>query len=160
MAPMIEPGPIMPCEHDASRVGSRCCVIIPSTEPADWPETGSLGLQVNVMASVPTRQSPAVPPAESVEEKFDRLAAAWHKAVAHHSSSRIRDGHPAYQEIIGMGQAVVPFLLRDLQINRRHWFTALAVITGTDPIPDEDAGKIPQMAEAWLRWGREHGYRW
>ena len=88
------------------------------------------------------------------------MAAAWHKAVAHHSSSRIRDNHPAYQEIIGLGQAVVPLLLRDLEINRRHWFTALAVITGADPIPEEDAGNIPRMAEAWLRWGRENGYRW
>jgi hypothetical protein len=112
------------------------------------------------MASVPARQTAAVPPAESVVEKFERLAAAWHKAVAHHSSSRIRDNHPAYQEIIGMGQAVVPLMLRDLEINRRHWFTALAVITGADPIPEEDAGNIPRMAEAWLRWGKENGYRW
>ena len=112
------------------------------------------------MASVPTRQTPSVPPAESIEDKFYRLAAAWHNAVAHHSSSRIRENHPAYQEIIGMGQAVVPLLLRDLEVNHRHWFTALAVITGADPISEEDAGKVPRMAEAWLRWGREHGFRW
>jgi hypothetical protein len=112
------------------------------------------------MASVPTRQPAAVPPAESALEKFERLAAAWHKAIAHHSSSRIRDNHPAYQEIIGMGRGVVPLLLRNLEINRRHWFAALEVITGADPVSEEDAGNIPRMAEAWLRWGRENGYRW
>ena len=116
--------------------------------------------EVKSVAAVPAGQSAAIPPAESVAAKFERLAAAWHKAVAHHSSSRIRDNHPAYQEIIGMGQAVVPLLLRDLENNRRHWFTALAVITGADPISEEDAGNIPRMTEAWLRWGREHGYRW
>ncbi len=112
------------------------------------------------MASVPDTQSPPVtPPAEGVEERFARLAAAWHTAVAHHSSSRIRHGHPAYQEIIGMGPAVVPLLLRDLERTRRHWFAALSAITGVDPVPSADAGDIPRMAEAWLRWGRENGYR-
>jgi hypothetical protein len=111
------------------------------------------------MASVPVRQT-TVPPGESAAEKFERLAAAWHKAVAHQSSSRIRDNHPAYQEIVGMGRAVVPLLLKDLETNRRHWFTALAAITGADPIPAEDAGNIPRMAEPWLRWGKENGYRW
>ncbi len=110
------------------------------------------------MASVPTRQTPELPSTESTEEKFQRLAAAWHEAVAHHSSSRIRDSHPAYQEIIRMGPAVVPLLLRDLAANRRHWFTALTAITGADPVPPEDAGDIPRMTEAWLSWGREHGY--
>jgi hypothetical protein len=113
-----------------------------------------------IMASIPVKPTPTPQPAETVEEKFQRLAAAWEKAVAHHSSSRIRNNHPAYQEIIGMGQAVVPLLLRDLEINRRHWFTALSAITGADPVPEEDAGRIPQMAEAWLRWGRENGYQW
>src|SRR5262249_54444280 len=112
------------------------------------------------MASIPVRPTPAPQPPESTAEKFQRLATTWHKAVAHHSSSRIRDNHPAYQEIIGMGPAVVPLLLRDLETNRRHWFAALAAITGTDPVPAEHAGNIPKMTEDWLRWGRENGYRW
>lgn len=112
------------------------------------------------MASVPVRHTAEAPSTESLEERFQRLAAAWHQAVAHHSSSRIRDNHPAYQEIIRMGTAVVPLLLQDLATNRRHWFTALAVITGADPVPPEDAGNISRMTEAWLRWGREHGYQW
>ena len=54
----------------------------------------------------------------------------------------------------------MPLLLQDLETNRRHWFTALAVVTGADPIPAEHAGNIPMMAEDWLRWGSEQGYRW
>ena len=110
------------------------------------------------MASIPTQPAVTVPPAETVEEKLERLAAVWHQAVAHHSSSRIRDNHPAYQEIIRMGPEVVPLLLRDLETHRRHWFTALAVITGADPVAAEDAGTIPRMAEAWLAWGRGNSY--
>ncbi len=102
-----------------------------------------------------------MPPAEErIEQQFERLAATWQKAVAHHSSSRIRDNHPAYREIIGMGPAVVPLLLRDLEVNRRHGFTALGAITGANPVPGDDAGIIPRMAQAWLHWGKENGYRW
>jgi hypothetical protein len=69
-------------------------------------------------------------------------------------------GHPAFREIVSMGNAVVPFMLRDLEQEPRLWVWALAEITGADPVPTCDAGKIAKMREAWLRWGREHGYRW
>jgi hypothetical protein len=106
------------------------------------------------MPSIEIEQTPVSKPAEGVEEKFHRLADAWQTAVAHHSSSRIRDNHPAYREIIAMGQEVVPFLLADLETNCRHWFTALTAIAGADPVPAEDAGDIVKMQQAWLRWGR------
>ena len=112
------------------------------------------------MSSIPAGKPPAARPAESIEDCFRRLAAAWHQAVAHHSSSSLRHEHPAYQEIIGMGPAVVPLLLRDLEVNRRHWFAALKAITGADPVAPADAGKVVRMAEAWLQWGRENGYQW
>jgi hypothetical protein len=100
------------------------------------------------------------PSGDNLEERFTRLATKWHQAVAHQSSSRVRDNHPAYQEIIRLGPPVVPLLLRDLERNRRHWFTALVAITGVNPVTREDAGDIPRMIEAWLRWGRENGYQW
>src|SRR5689334_11439274 len=86
------------------------------------------------MNPVPVTEPTAPPAPESLEERFTRLAETWHKAVAHHSSNRIRYNHPAYQEIIALGAPVVPLLLRDLETNRRHWFAALNAITGADPI--------------------------
>ena len=112
------------------------------------------------MASIPAEQPSVLPPPESIAEKFHRLAATWHQAVAHHSSSRIRYSHPAYQEIIRLGPPVVPLLLQDLETQRRHWFVALEEITGADPVPASDRGVIDRMAEAWLRWGKENGYQW
>jgi len=106
------------------------------------------------MATVPTKASPAPLSAESLEEKFLRLADAWHGAVAHHSSSSIRYGHPLYCEIIAMGPDVVPLLLRDLEVNRRYWFAALAKITTADPVPESAAGNFEQKRRAWLQWGR------
>jgi hypothetical protein len=107
------------------------------------------------MASIPETAR-----TETVEEKFQRLAAVWRAETAYFSSTTQMFGHPAYQEIIGLGPAVVPSLLRDLQKEPDHWFAALRTITGAQPVAPEDRGRIDKMAEAWLRWAKEHGYQW
>jgi hypothetical protein len=112
------------------------------------------------MASVPAELTPVSPTTETVEERFRRLAAEWHKAVAHQSSTTLRNNHPAYREIIGMGLDVVPLLLRDLEQNETHWFCALREITGASPIPKSAAGDVPKMVESWLCWAKDHGQRW
>src|SRR5258707_15863309 len=109
------------------------------------------------MASLPVKQTAAT---ATVEERFQRLAATWQKAVAHHSSTTLRNNHPAYQEIIGLGVEVVPLLLRDMEEQQTHWFCALREITGADPIPKSAAGDIPRMVEAWLGWAKDNGYQW
>jgi hypothetical protein len=63
-----------------------------------------------------------------------------------------------YQQIIGMGQEAVPLILEELQREPNQWFWALEAITEANPVPLEAAGKVGQMAEAWLAWGREHGF--
>jgi hypothetical protein len=110
------------------------------------------------MASVPISQLPRPSSAESIEARFLRLATLWQNETAHHSSSTVRHSHPAYREIIGMGKAVVPLLLYDLERTHRRWFAALQAITGAAPVPPTDAGKLPQMTAAWLQWGRENGW--
>ena len=112
------------------------------------------------MASIPVKQTQAAQPTETVEDRFRRLATTWQKAVAHHSSTTVRNNHPAYREIIRLGPEVVPLLLRDLEESHTHWFCALREITGADPIPPSAAGNIPKMVEAWLRWARDNGYEW
>lgn len=68
--------------------------------------------------------------------------------------------HSAYQQIIGLGPAVVPLLLAELDREPDHWFWALKAITGADPLPPDGRGRVGEMTQAWLRWGREQGYRW
>ena len=112
------------------------------------------------MSTLPAKQTPRDPAAEAVEVHFRRLEAAWLAEVGYSSSSTALRGHPAFQEIIGMGEAVIPLMLRDLEERPRLWVWALPRITGADPVPGSDRGNIAKMSEAWLRWGREHGYRW
>jgi hypothetical protein len=111
------------------------------------------------MASIP-KTPPSGTPAETVEERFRRLEAKWMDEVGHLSSYTAIVNHPAFREIVRLGEAVVPLMLRDLQERPRLWVWALPEITGADPVSPGDGGKIAKMSEAWLRWGREHGYQW
>ena len=107
------------------------------------------------MASVPT-----APAAESIEQRVVRLLATWRDQTAYLSSSTQMTTHPAYQELITLGAAALPFLFRDLEQTRDgHLSKALTALTGAHPVPAEDRGSIRQVAEAWLRWARENGCR-
>jgi hypothetical protein len=64
--------------------------------------------------------------------------------------------HPAYQQIIGMGVDALPLILRELEREPDHWFWALEAITGENPVPPTDRGRLNEMARAWLRWASEH----
>ena len=103
-------------------------------------------------------------PATETDAAFARLlaelAARWHEETAHMSKMFRAAEHPAYQEIIAMGERAVPLLLAELESNGGHWFVALHRITGANPVPKEDAGRVQKMADAWIAWGRTQGYRW
>jgi hypothetical protein len=91
---------------------------------------------------------------KSVEAEFHALADQWKEACGLLSSTSAMVAHPAYQAIIELGQPVVPFLLREVEIEPVHWFEALKAITGEDPVSRADWGNISAMASAWLAWGR------
>ena len=112
------------------------------------------------MATAPLKKPPDSANQETVGERFQRLAAVWHEQTAYLSSMSEASSHPAYQDIVRLGPAVVPLLLRDLEDNHTHWFAALQAITGAQPIAKDMAGNIPTMVEAWLHWAKKNGYQW
>ena len=65
---------------------------------------------------------------------------------------------PSYQRIIGMGMPAVPLILEELQREPNQWFWALEAITDANPVPPEDAGRVRKMAQAWIDWGKQHGF--
>ncbi len=98
---------------------------------------------------------------ESIEEQVVRLLRRWREETAVQSSSTAITRHPAYQELIDIGQAALPFLFRDLeQTGDGHLTKALTAITGAHPIPAQERGQIRQIAATWLRWARENGHQW
>ncbi|HEY0025260.1 MAG TPA: hypothetical protein VGB24_20260 [Longimicrobium sp.] len=100
----------------------------------------------------------ARPASHDIAQRFDELAAKWRDHTQFHSSPKILFEHPAYQEIIGFGPAVLPLLFKDLEETGSFWFWALHAITNENPVPHEDRGDIPRVTEHWLNWGRKRGY--
>ena len=93
--------------------------------------------------------------------KFQKLAADWR--VQRGATSSITDAAmcQAYQQVIAMGQAAVPLIMRQLRAEGDQpdqWFWALTAITGANPVPDEDRGNFRRMAAAWLNWDEQS--RW
>jgi hypothetical protein len=107
------------------------------------------------------KQTPTVAASgKSVEQRFRRLEAVWNAETGYLSDSDEIVNHPAFREIIRLGDAVVPLMLADLERKPGLWVWALPDITGADPVPVADQGKIAVMSAVWLRWGKEHGYQW
>ena len=135
----------------------------------DWPhnldEAAILErlLALNLQRSGPAMSSKTT----DLEATFAQLAEEWRKETSIHSNSAIIVRHPAYQKIIAMGESVLPLIFRELENNAYHWRYALSEITGANPVKGalrSDDGwvrvNVREQTEAWLRWGREQGYRW
>jgi hypothetical protein len=91
------------------------------------------------------------------ETMFRALAERWRQETGMLSSISKKVQHPAYQDIIALGEPVVPLILRELQARPGHWFQALATITQQTPVPAHDRADPEKSREAWLNWGKERG---
>ncbi len=94
---------------------------------------------------------------QPVWQRFAELAATWREERGYSSSLTDLVLSPSYQRVIALGRPVVPYILSELAARPDHWFWALATITGVNPIPDEAAGDLGAMTQAWLRWGDREG---
>ena len=89
--------------------------------------------------------------------RFQRLAAEWKHKSRYMSNTAQMAILPAYQRIIGMGVEAVPLILQELRREPDQWFWALEAITEADPVPAEAKGKVTEMAQAWIEWGKQRG---
>lgn len=90
--------------------------------------------------------------------RFRALAKRWREERGFTSSISKMALCPSYQQIIGMGEKAVPLILRQLRDegdDPDHWFWALKMITGADPVPASARGDTAEMAEAWFAWADE-----
>lgn len=110
------------------------------------------------MAQITLPKPRKEPHPEEIELRFLNLKARWESETAHLSSTIEIVMNSNYQQIIGMGQPVIPLLLKDLAQEPKLWFWALHAITGQNPVDPDDAGRVRKMAEAWLAWGRREEY--
>ena len=97
-------------------------------------------------------------PTDDVRAVFAELTRTWKKETSHSSFIRDMVVHPSYLRIVGMSWRAVPLILEELQRAPHHWAPALAAITGQDVVPASARGNLKKTTQAWLDWGRDHGF--
>lgn len=117
------------------------------------PETSEFESQ----SKTPEHHSRSASPDE-LRDEFTRLVTRW--KTGHHRGLDVAQmvEHPAYQQIVEMGDHAVPLILEELEREVDHWFPALRQLTGASPVPEESKGNVMKMRDAWLGWGREEEY--
>lgn len=91
-------------------------------------------------------------------ERFSRLTTEWKSQSRYLSNTAQMAMLAPYQRIIGMGNVAVPLILRELEREPDQWFWALEAITGENPVPPASAGRMREMSDAWIEWGKERGF--
>jgi len=94
---------------------------------------------------------------KDIQERFRRLASEWKKQSHYMSNTAQMAMLKPYQRIIGMGWPVVPLILEEMRREPDQWFWALEAITEENPVPQEAAGMVPLMTQAWIEWGMTQG---
>jgi len=129
-----------------------------TSQQFDFSSQNPVPEMANAPNAVAVRSTPTAVKQFNIESEFRELTKKWKSERGATSFSTKICTHPAYQRIIGLGLPVVPLILAELQRELDHWFWALTAITGEDPVLPESRGRVTDMANQWLKWGREHGY--
>ena len=70
---------------------------------------------------------------------------------------------PPVKKLVWNGEDFVPMMLFDFECPDEsgyvHWFHALVELTGANPVPFEDRGRVMAMVEHWIIWGRSSKYK-
>ena len=88
----------------------------------------------------------------SAEQAFAELAATWKAETRFTSSIDDIVLHPAHLAILGLGKQAIPWILRELKREPGHWFFALNILTGENPVPPSLRGDMAGMTRAWINW--------
>jgi len=96
---------------------------------------------------------------DEMAQRFQKLAQAWENDTINLSSVDEIVGDAAYQELVAMGEQIIPLVFEKMEGEPSLWFLLLSDITGENPVPARDRGDVAAMARAWKRWGKRNGYR-
>ncbi len=88
---------------------------------------------------------------QDLAQRFQGLATQWDAATRYRSNTHALRDHPVYQELVALGEPVVPLILMELEREPNvFWFLVLARITGENPVLPTLSGRVEAMARAWI----------
>lgn len=87
-----------------------------------------------------------------LSEYLKTLIGLWERETAVLSSISSKVDHPAYREIVRLGEPAIPHIVNRLRIVPGHLFLALHEITGQNPTTPDMAGRIQDQCDAWIEW--------
>lgn len=90
--------------------------------------------------------------------RFEKLYEKWNEDIGFSSSGRVIFESNALQEIIKLGEQVIPLILEKYRVTPHHWSYALSKITGNNPVKKKHCGNLVLMSTDWIEWGKENGY--
>ncbi|MHB1560123.1 MAG: hypothetical protein ACYC61_21950 [Isosphaeraceae bacterium] len=96
--------------------------------------------------------------ADEIAASFHRLAEEWKSETAPLSSIRLKKEHPAYHQLVAMGEPAIPLILADLARKPSHLFWVLRDITNMNPADPVVARDFRDVIRAWIEWGQAQGY--
>ena len=105
---------------------------------------------------VVTSRAKAVP--NKAQVIFEKLATQWYKDTLRLSGYFDKILHPAYQQIIGLGESVIPLILGELQDFPAEWFWALQSISRENPAASLEDVSSSDIAKVWIEWGKNKHY--
>jgi hypothetical protein len=79
------------------------------------------------------------------------LVAEWEDETRFMSSSTEMMRVPAFASLVALGEEALPILVNHVRRNP-HLSLVLHAITGANPVPKEDAGRMAKVADAWIAW--------
>jgi hypothetical protein len=93
-------------------------------------------------ASSTTRSATVGWKTETLSQIFETMVADWVRETRFTNSMTEILDNKNLANIIDLGPSVVPLILKDLDVSPKPWFYALRILTGEDPVTEENAGNL------------------
>ena len=95
----------------------------------------------------------------TLTQRFEYLYQEWSEGTKFYSNGDKILAHWALQELISLGEPIIPLVLQKYNEKPNHWTYPLMQITGENPVPEEHHGNLEAMQKDWLAWGEKNGYQ-
>jgi len=93
-----------------------------------------------------------------VESRFAKLLQEWRSQTAFESVGSRVVFHPAFRAIVALGPQAIPLILKEMtRFQHVAWLSALADLTGEDPVKEGHRRNARLMTEDWIAWGKSNG---